>query len=108
MPRVVPAYGPQNADILLVGEAPGRQEEEFGVPFYEGRTHYEGPTAGALLTSWLHAVNIPRSECRLTNIILERPPENDITHFINIKSPEPYTKQALDYIEQLKKRNPKL
>ena len=102
MSRIVPPYGPSNANILLVGEAPGRQEEEYGVPFYEGRTHYGGPTAGALLTSWLHAVNIPRSECRLTNIILERPPDNDITYFVNIKSNEPYTKQALEYIKQLK------
>ena len=59
-----------NKQIVIVGEAWGRYEEEKGRPFV-------GPS-GALLDQFLAAAGIARSECYLTNVFNFRPPNNDI------------------------------
>lgn len=67
--KVVPGAGNINADILIVGEAPGAEEDGQGIPFI-GK-------AGQLLTKILEAVNIDRkNDVYITNIIKCRPPEN--------------------------------
>lgn len=60
--------GNQNASLLFVGEAPGEQEDKTGVPFV-GR-------AGQLLDRFLYAVDIPRDEVYIANILKCRPPKN--------------------------------
>jgi len=60
--------GNPNADLMLIGEAPGEQEDKKGEPFV-GR-------AGQLLTKILKAINFQRSDVFITNILKHRPPKN--------------------------------
>ncbi len=57
-----------NADVLFVGEAPGDNEDKTGTPFV-GR-------AGKLLDQYLFAVDIPRENVYIANILKCRPPHN--------------------------------
>jgi DNA polymerase len=70
---IVNSDGPANARIMIVGEAPGEQEEREGKPFV-GASGYE-------LTRMLHEAGISRSECFITNVARKRPPGNDINKF---------------------------
>ena len=60
--------GNPNADIMIVGEAPGADEDEQGLPFV-GK-------AGKLLTDILKAVDLSRSDVYIANICKCRPPGN--------------------------------
>ena len=60
--------GNTHADILFVGEAPGENEDKTGTPFV-GR-------AGQLLDKFLFAVDIPREDVYIANILKCRPPKN--------------------------------
>ena len=60
--------GNQSADLLLVGEAPGDNEDKTGTPFV-GR-------AGKLLNEYLDAVGIDRESVYIANILKCRPPKN--------------------------------
>ena len=66
--QVVFGTGPQDADIMLVGEGPGQSEDEAGIPFV-GR-------AGQLLDRILEAAGITRSNVYITNVVKCRPPGN--------------------------------
>lgn len=66
--NVVFGTGDEHADILFVGEGPGRNEDETGQPFV-GR-------AGQLLDSYLAAVGLCREDVYIANIVKCRPPEN--------------------------------
>jgi uracil-DNA glycosylase len=74
MPIIVPPSGPANARIMVVGEAPGADEEARGVPFVG--------VSGMELDRMLHEAGIMRSECFVTNVARERPLGNDIAQFI--------------------------
>ena len=74
MPTQVRPSGPIPAQVMIVGEAPGFEEEARGEPFVGASGHE--------LTKMLHEAGISRSECFITNVCRERPPANDITHFI--------------------------
>lgn len=60
--------GNRRADLLFVGEAPGQQEDEQGIPFVGA--------AGQLLDRYLYAVDIPRESVYIANILKCRPPHN--------------------------------
>ncbi len=60
--------GNQNARLMFVGEAPGEKEDLSGVPFVGA--------AGKLLDRFLEAVDIPREEIYIANILKCRPPKN--------------------------------
>ena len=60
--------GNPNTDIMFVGEAPGRTEDETGIPFVGA--------AGRLLNDYLTAVGLSRDEIYIANIIKCRPPNN--------------------------------
>lgn len=60
--------GDPNADLVIVGEAPGRDEDKQGEPFV-GR-------AGQLLDEILDAIDFDRDEVYITNILKSRPPRN--------------------------------
>lgn len=66
--RIVNGTGPADADLLIVGEAPGEQEDREGEPFV-GRS-------GTQLDEKLREHGIPREEVRITNCVRCRPPEN--------------------------------
>ena len=66
--KFVFGVGNPNADVMLVGEAPGAEEDKQGEPFV-GR-------AGKLLTDILKAINFEREEVFIANILKCRPPNN--------------------------------
>ncbi len=66
--RAVPGHGNPNAALVIIGEAPGADEDRQGKPFV-GR-------AGRLLTNILAAINFAREDVFITNILKSRPPRN--------------------------------
>ena len=66
--------GPIPARIMLVGEAPGYDEERIGRPFQGA--------SGQELNRMLGEAGITRSECFVTNICRQRPANNDLNLFI--------------------------
>jgi len=64
----VPGEGDPNAEIMLIGEAPGRVEDSTGRPFV-------GP-AGRLLNEALARAGISRERVFITNVVKCRPPGN--------------------------------
>ncbi|MBA2532741.1 MAG: uracil-DNA glycosylase [Nocardioidaceae bacterium] len=66
--RVVPGVFPSGARLLLVGEAPGRSEDEGGLPFI-GRS-------GQLLDQLLAEAGLQRAEVAVLNTVKCRPPGN--------------------------------
>lgn len=60
--------GSRQARLMFVGEAPGGQEDETGIPFVGA--------AGQLLDKYLEAVGIDREEVYICNILKCRPPQN--------------------------------
>lgn len=60
--------GDPHADLMIIGEAPGADEDKHGEPFV-GR-------AGKLLDKILAAINFDRDEVYITNILKSRPPRN--------------------------------
>lgn len=76
--HVVPGEGDIHADIMFIGEGPGRDEDLQGRPFV-GRS-------GELLTKMLRAIDLDRSDVYICNIVKCRPPQN--------RNPEPDEAQA--------------
>ena len=66
--QAVPGVGPKTARLVIIGEAPGRQEDFQGEPFVGA--------AGQLLTKLLEDAGIPRNTVFITNTVKCRPPEN--------------------------------
>ena len=64
----MPGEGPADAAVMVVGEAPGRFEDELGRPFV-GR-------AGQLLDELLAEAGLARDEVFITNVVKARPPGN--------------------------------
>ena len=64
----MPGEGPEDAEVMVVGEAPGRFEDEQGRPFV-GR-------AGQLLDELLAEAGLARAEVFITNVVKARPPGN--------------------------------
>ena len=64
----VPGQGNPQAELMLIGEGPGRDEDESGLAFV-GR-------AGQLLTRMLAAIGMTREEVFICNIVKCRPPDN--------------------------------
>jgi|WetSurMetagenome_2_1015567.scaffolds.fasta_scaffold39328_4 uracil-DNA glycosylase len=82
--------GNPKADVVVVGEAPGRDEDAQGKPFV-GR-------AGQLLTDILKAINFTRDEVFICNILKCRPPENRNPLPEEIFHCEPYLMKQLELI----------
>jgi DNA polymerase len=83
--------GNSNADVVLVGEAPGAEEDKQGIPFV-GR-------AGKLLTDILKAINFTRDEVYICNILKCRPPGNRNPLPEEIGKCEPYLLRQLELIK---------
>lgn len=92
MARLIRPEGSITSKIAFIGEAPGGQEERLGRPFV-------GP-AGQLLDECLQAVSLRRKDCYFTNVVKERPPNNDISCFIDLKRSQPrITEEGQIYID---------
>jgi len=82
--------GNENADLMIVGEAPGADEDEQGLPFV-GR-------AGQLLTKILEAVKFSRDEVYICNILKCRPPNNRKPLAAETDECEPYLLKQIELV----------
>lgn len=83
--------GNPQADILIIGEAPGADEDAKGEPFVGA--------AGQLLTKILQAIGFTREEVYIANIIKCRPPNNRRPEKSEINSCEPYLQKQIEIIK---------
>jgi len=89
--NIVFSDGNPNAKIMIIGEAPGANEDLEGVPFI-GRT-------GELLDKMLLSINLHRDHVYITNVVNYRPPENrnpseeEIAHYL------PYLTKHIEIID---------
>ncbi|MEE9343403.1 MAG: uracil-DNA glycosylase [Gammaproteobacteria bacterium] len=86
--------GNRNADWLIIGEAPGKDEDQQGEPFV-GR-------AGQLLNAMLKAIGLERNKVFIANIIKCSPPNNRDPKPDEVESCEAYLSQQISLV------NPKL
>ncbi len=89
--NVVFGAGNFNCKLVIVGEAPGQQEDAIGQPFI-GRS-------GQLLTLMLKSINIKRDEIFITNILKCRPTNNRDPQQNEINSCTPYLNQQLAILQ---------
>ncbi len=92
--QLVFSDGNPDADLVFVGEAPGKKEDESGKPFVGA--------AGKFLNEMLGLIGLKREDIYITNIVKYRPPEN--------RDPLPEEKKAfLPYLQsQLEVIQPKI
>ena len=83
--------GNPNADVLVIGEGPGAEEDKQGLPFV-GR-------AGKLLTDMLKAIKFAREEVYIGNVVKCRPPENRTPLPDEMETCMPYLKKQCDLIK---------
>ena len=83
--------GDSNAGIMFVGEAPGADEDQSGLPFVGA--------AGQLLTKIIEAMGLSREEVYICNIIKCRPPGNRDPQPEEIAQCEPYLKRQIDLVQ---------
>ncbi len=89
--QVVFGVGNPDAQLMFVGEAPGADEDEQGVPFV-GR-------AGQLLTKIIEAIGLTREQVYIANVIKCRPPQNRNPEPDEVETCEPYLFQQIDAIK---------
>ena len=89
--QVVFGVGNPEADLMFVGEAPGRDEDLQGYPFV-GR-------AGQLLTKIIEAIALKREDVYIANVIKCRPPENRNPEPDEVATCEPFLFRQIDIIK---------
>lgn len=92
--QLVPGEGNPDAEIIFIGEAPGKEEDKQGRPFVGA--------AGKLLESMLKDIGLNRGDVFITNIVKYRPPNNRDPQPTEIAAFLPYL------IRQIKAINPML
>lgn len=85
--HVVPGVAPSGARLLLVGEAPGADEDRMGLPFV-GRS-------GQLLDELLAQAGLDRSEAAVANVLKCRPPDNRAPWRAEVARCRPYLEAQL-------------
>src|SRR5712692_9107886 len=89
--QVVYGVGNPNADLMFIGEAPGRDEDLQGKPFV-GR-------AGALLTDIIKAMKLTRDDVYIANVIKCRPPENRNPEPDELDACRPFIRRQIELIK---------
>jgi DNA polymerase len=89
--KLVFGVGNPSADIMLVGEAPGADEDREGVPFV-GR-------AGQLLDKMLAAIGLDRSMVYIANVVPWRPPGNRTPTPAEIALCLPFTRRQIALVD---------
>lgn len=88
---IVFGEGNEEAGLMLIGEAPGYDEDVQGRPFV-GK-------AGQLLTKILQSINLPREEVYITNIVKCRPPQNRNPQPDEIQSCNPFLVKQITVVQ---------
>jgi uracil-DNA glycosylase family 4 len=89
--QIVFGVGNPEAELMFVGEAPGRDEDLQGFPFV-GR-------AGQLLTKIIEAIALTREDVYIANVIKCRPPENRNPEPDEVETCEPFLFRQIDIIK---------
>ncbi len=89
--KLVVYDGNLNAKVMLIGEAPGRDEDQQGIPFV-GK-------AGQLLNKMLLAINLKREDVYITNVVNWRPPDNRTPNDNEILEYLPFLQRQIDIIK---------
>lgn len=89
--QAVPGVGPCPADIMIVGEAPGFNEDRQGEPFVGA--------AGKLLDTLLARIGLGRGDVYITNVLKCRPPQNRDPMPNEVESCSPYLARQLALIK---------
>lgn len=87
----VPGAGNPQARFVCVGEAPGKTEDETGLPFVGA--------AGQLLTKILIAVNLRREDVFICNVLKHRPPGNRNPALDEVKACSPFLLRQLELLQ---------
>lgn len=85
--QAVPGGGNPNAKIMFIGEAPGKTEDEKGLPFVG--------SAGSFLNEMLNSIELEREDVYIANIIKCRPPANRDPLPKEIETCLPYLKEQI-------------
>lgn len=88
--HTVPGEGPDGARLVVVGEGPGRTEDETGRPFVG--------QAGDLLTKILAAIGLSREAVFICNVVKCRPPQNRTPAYDEIAACVPYLFRQLELL----------
>jgi DNA polymerase len=88
---VVFGAGHANADLMFVGEAPGRNEDEQGLPFVG--------QAGRLLDTLLAEIGLSRDAVFVTNVLRCRPPGNRDPHPVEIERCQDYLFRTIELVQ---------
>jgi DNA polymerase len=88
--QVVFGSGDSDADVMLIGEAPGAEEDRQGLPFV-GK-------AGKLLDAMLFAIGLSRDRVFICNVVKCRPPNNRNPQPDEIKACAPYLGAQIEYV----------
>jgi len=89
--QVVYGVGNPAADLMIIGEAPGADEDVQGIPFV-GR-------AGQLLTKIIEAIDLRRDDVYIANVIKCRPPGNRNPEPDEVATCEPFLLQQIDIVQ---------
>ncbi len=92
--KTVFADGNPNSPIMLIGEAPGSEEDRLGLPFVGN--------AGKLLDKMLHSIDLNREKVYICNVLKCRPPSNRNPNDQEIENCSPYLEQQIQLV------NPKI
>ena len=85
--------GNSNANLMIVGEAPGAEEDLSGKPFVGA--------SGQLLQKMLVAINIKRSDCYITNLLPWRPPGNRKPTTAEVQTFLPFIARQIEIISPI-------
>lgn len=91
--HTVPGAGDPHADLMFIGEAPGKNEDEQGLPFV-GRS-------GAYLDELLTGIGLTRDEVFIANVVKCRPPDNRDPHSDEIDTCNAYLRRQIAVIDPL-------
>jgi uracil-DNA glycosylase len=91
--QVVHGVGPQSAEVMLIGEGPGKQEDEQGKPFVG--------SAGRMLDRLLEGAGLDRKTAFISNIVACRPPGNRAPKVSEIKAHAPWINQQIRLVQPL-------
>src|SRR5690242_8854845 len=87
----VPGEGPYDADIMLVGEGPGFNEDKQGRPFVGA--------AGRFLEELLAIAGLQRKDVYITNVVKHRPPNNRDPEPGELAACRPYLERQIALIQ---------
>ena len=88
--RAVPGEGPENAEIMFIGEAPGFYEDQQGRPFVGA--------AGQFLEELLKSIGLKREQVFIANVIKCRPPGNREPLPEEIEACKPFLDRQIELI----------